>query len=94
MAAVDHLGGHQGDPRVTVLGVVPGEERAAEGPGVLDGAEAVGKVGLVLEGLELGLGERVVVGDVRPAVGLVTPRSASRKATGLAVIESPGRHGG
>ena len=50
--------------------VVPGEEGPAERAGVLERAEAVGELGPVLEGLELGLGEGVVVGDVRPAVGL------------------------
>ena len=38
--------------------------------GILDRAEARGEVGAVLEGLELRLGEGVVVGDVRPRVGL------------------------
>ena len=42
----------------------------AVGAGVLDAAEALREVGAVLERLELRLGVGVVVGDVRPAVGL------------------------
>ena len=38
--------------------------------GGLDRGEPAGEVGPVLQGLELGLGERVVVGDVRAGVGL------------------------
>ena len=39
-ATMDHLGSEQPDPAVAMLAVVPPEERAAEGPGILDGAEA------------------------------------------------------
>ena len=57
------------DAGVAVLVVVPAEEPAAEGAGVLDGAEAVGEVGPVLEGLELALGERVVVASSAAGCG-------------------------
>ena len=46
--------------------IVVSEERLAEGSGVLDGAEGSGERRAVLEGLEPGFGERVVVGDVWP----------------------------
>jgi hypothetical protein len=59
----------QADPRVAMLGVVPTEEALAEGAGVLDTAEPLGEAGVVLEGLELALAVRVVIGDVRAAVG-------------------------
>ena len=49
-----------------LLGVVPGEEPLAERLGVLVGPEPRREVGPVLEGLELGLGEGVVIGDVGP----------------------------
>lgn len=89
-AAIVHVGGGvQPDPGVPVVVVVPAEEDLVERSGVLDGAEPVGEVGPVLEGLELGLGERVVVGAVRPRVGFVTPRSASSIATGFEAIEVP-----
>ena len=89
LAVVDDLGGQQADARVAVLGVVPAEEVLAEGSGLLDRGEAVREAGAVLQGLELRLGVRVVVRDVGREWVLVTPRSASRKATGLEVIEDP-----
>ena len=46
------LGGEQADAAMAVLVVVPGEELAAEVAGLLDGIEAVRKVGTVLERLE------------------------------------------
>src|SRR4051812_7225902 len=48
--------------------IVPGEEAAAEVLGVLDAAEPAGKFRLVLQRLEVGLRERVVIGRVGPAV--------------------------
>jgi hypothetical protein len=45
-----------------------GEEPLAEGLGVLVGPEPIPEVGAVLERLELGLGEGVGIGDVRPGV--------------------------
>src|SRR5664279_2841050 len=50
--------------------VVPAKEGLAMCPCVFDRAEAFGEVGPVLQGLELCLGVRIVVGDVRSAVGL------------------------
>ena len=55
---VDILRRHKGNAAVAVLGVVPAEERAAEGPGVLQGAEAQRKLRAILQGFELGLRER------------------------------------
>ena len=67
---VDISGGVQAEPAVVVLVVVPGEEFLAVCPGGLDRGEPGGEAGPVLEGLELRLGVRVVVGHVRAAVGL------------------------
>ena len=66
-----------------VLGVVPGEEDVAVGAGVLDRAEARREVRPVLQRLELRLGERVVVGDVRPAVGLGDAQVGQQQRHGL-----------
>src|SRR3978361_848119 len=67
--AVMHLvRGHEADPGVMVVLVVPIEELAAEGLGILDAAEPAGKARLVLQGLEVAFGERVVVRGVRPVV--------------------------
>ena len=64
-AVVDRGRGVQADPGMAVLVVVVGEEQVAECACVLQGGEGAGEDGAVLEGLERGLGERVVVGDVR-----------------------------
>ena len=69
-AVVDVGGGEQAEAPVVMLGVVPGEEALAERPRAPDRAEALGELGPILQGLELRFGERVVVGDVRPAVRL------------------------
>ena len=53
-----------------MLVVVPGEELGQEAVRILVGAEALGKLGAVLHRLELALRVRIVVGDIRPAVGL------------------------
>lgn len=52
---------------MTVLVVVPGEEFAAEGAGVVEGGEALREVGAVLEVLKLRLGEGIVVADAGTA---------------------------
>jgi len=67
-AVVDRGGGVQADAAVPVLVVVVGEERLAERSGVGQGPEAAGEGRAVLQRLELGFAERVVVGHVRPAV--------------------------
>ena len=69
-SVVDILRGHKGDAAVAVLGVVvPAEERAAKGPGVLQGAEALRKLRAILQGFELGR-ERFVVVDMGAAMSL------------------------
>jgi hypothetical protein len=67
---VDVVWGVPGDTGVPMLDVVPGKEFLAEQPSVVDRAELVGEVGPVLEGLEVRLGVGIVVGGVRPGVGL------------------------
>ena len=61
---VDLVGGHQADAQMVMVLVVPVEEGAAEGLGVLDGAEPLGELGLVFQGLEAALREGIVVGGV------------------------------
>ena len=49
--AVMHLvGRHRPDADVMVILVVPGEEAAAEGPGIFDAAEAPGELGFDISG--------------------------------------------
>src|ERR1022692_3389542 len=50
--------------------VVPVEEPLAVSAGVFDRAETIGEVGSVFQSFELRLGVRIVVRDVRAAVGL------------------------
>ena len=61
---------HQADAAVAVFMVVPVEEPLAVSAGVFDRAEAIGEVGPVFQSFELRLGVRIVVRDVRAAVGL------------------------
>jgi hypothetical protein len=50
--------GHQADPGVVVVLVVPIEEFPAKASGVLDAAEAFGKARLVFQRLEVAFGKR------------------------------------
>ena len=69
LAVMDHGGRHHSDAGVTVVVVVPNEERLAEGAAVLNAAEAIRKLGTILHGVELAFRIRIVVGGVGPAVG-------------------------
>lgn len=81
--------GQEGNARLAGLVVVPGNEAQAAGAGVLQGAEAPGHVGTVLQRLELRLDEKVVVTGVGAAVDLVTPRSTGHRAMGVGAILGP-----
>lgn len=59
---------------MVVLFVVPVEEVDGEGTGVLDGAEAGWEAWPILQGSELTFRVRVVVGDMRAAVGFGNPK--------------------
>ena len=64
---MDIIGGEHRDPGMAVLGVVPGEERPAEGDGGGNVFEAPREAGVILQGLELRFGERVVIADLGAA---------------------------
>ncbi len=51
-AIMDGSRSHQADPNMAMFMVVPAEKPLAVGTGVFDGAEAIGEVGSVLQGLE------------------------------------------
>ena len=70
LAVVDHGGRHQAQTRVVVLVVVPGKERLAEATGIFDGAETIREVGAVFQGAEVTFRIRIVIANMRPAVGL------------------------
>ena len=64
---MDIIGGEHRDPGMAVLGVVPGEERPAEGDGGGNVFEAPREAGVILQGLELRFGEGVVIADLGAA---------------------------
>src|SRR5213594_4227036 len=82
---VDGLGRHHADPGVAMLGVVPGEELTAKRSPILHGSKPVGEAWAVLEGLELRLRVRVVIGDVRPREGLRDAEVGEEHADRLAI---------
>ena len=65
LAGMHSRGRHEADAAVVVLGVVPGKEGLRPGPRIDQAAKAVGIIGLILHRFELGLGERIVIRDVR-----------------------------
>jgi hypothetical protein len=79
-----HVGGRQQpEAAVPMLCGVPGEEDVAVGARVLDGAEPLRKRRPVLQRLELGLRERVVVGDMRVGMGFGHAQVGKQKGDGL-----------
>ena len=70
LAVVDHGRRHQAEPGMMVLVVVPLKEGLAEAASIFDGAEAIRETRAVFQGAELAFRIRIVVGDMRTAVGL------------------------
>ena len=83
LAVVHLIGRHQADPDVVMVLVVPAKIVAGETPGILDAAEALGELRLVLEVFELALGERVVVRGMRPAVRACDAKICEQQRGGL-----------
>ena len=90
LAVVHHRRREQPHHGVAMFLVVPAKKSLTESTAVLDTAKAVREVRSILQGAKLTFRERIVVRDVRPTLCVfVTPRSASKKATGLDLIEVP-----
>src|SRR5450756_492367 len=87
-SVVRRCGGVHCDPGMPVLVIVVPEEVTAEYVDVFDGTEFSGECGTVLEGLEVRLRVRVVVGYVRAGVGLVDAEPRVQAGDGIT------RHGG
>src|SRR5271167_1291743 len=68
LAVMNLVWGHQADPEVVMVLIVPIKIIAQEASGILDAAEARGELRLVFQVLELAFGERVVAGRVRSAM--------------------------
>ena len=66
LAVMDLVRGHQPDPGVVVVLIVPIEECAAEASGVLDAAEPFRETLLIFQRFEVAFGEWIVVRRVRP----------------------------
>ncbi len=69
LAVMDLVGCHQAEACMVVRGVIQAEEVTTEPLGMVFAAEAFGELWPVFEGLEVAFRERIVVGDMRPAVG-------------------------
>jgi hypothetical protein len=89
LAMVRLVRGHEADPGMVMVLVVPVEELPAETSGVLDAAEAPWEARLIFQGFEMAFGERVVVDVCGRLCERVTPRSASRNAVAFAFIGPP-----
>jgi hypothetical protein len=50
--------------------IIPLKERVAKSPSIFQRTEAFGEIRPILERLELGLGKRVIVTEIRPRMGL------------------------
>ena len=89
-AVVDVGRGMKSNARVAMIVVIPRKKTSAVGPGVLVAAEAIGEVGSVLEGPELRFTEYgLSLLTWGRLCDLVTPRSASRWTTCLAIMGDP-----
>jgi hypothetical protein len=60
-AVMDLIGRHETDAGMVMLAVIPIEEIAAEGLGILDATEALWKLRLVFHGFEVALRERIII---------------------------------
>ena len=74
------LRGHKRDTGVAMPGVIPVEKLPAESSGVLQGTEAPGKLGAVLECLELRFRERIVIAHMLRIINSV--QEIERQETG------------
>jgi len=74
---------------MVMLVVLPMKELAAEVQALLVAGESVGELRLVLQRLELAFRKRVVVGDVRPTVGLGNPQRGQELGHGLRTHRRP-----
>ena len=88
-AVVNVVGSVEADAAVPVVDVVPVEELRAPLTGVGQGLEPVRVVGSVLDRLVLGLAEGLSLEIFGLECDFVTPRSAIRTATDLAVWIAP-----
>ena len=70
LAVVDHGWSEQADPGMPMLIVIPGEKELRMAAAILDRAKAIREIGPVLHGAKLTFRKRIIIGNVRAAVGL------------------------
>jgi len=83
LSVMHYRRGQERDPGMMVAVVVPVKESEAKSTRVLDGAEPFRELGPVFEGFELGLGEGVVVGDIRPTPAFGDPQVGEKERHGF-----------
>src|SRR5208282_5573789 len=83
IAVMDRGGREQAEPPVVMLVVLPSKECRGEALGMFKTVEAFGELRPILHGLELALGERVVVGNVRATMRLDDAQSCQHLRDGL-----------
>jgi len=86
LSVVNHCRRQQSQARVAVFLVVPTKEPLREGATVLRQPKRSGN-SADTSGCGTDFRVRIVIRDMRPTMGFVTPKSASKKATGLELIE-------
>src|SRR5206468_10413205 len=80
---VDHSRIEKTESGMTVLVVVPGKELLRETSGILKRSKAIRETGPVLQSPEVAFRIRVVIGDMRAAVGLGDPQVGHQKGDGF-----------
>ena len=89
LAVVHLVRGHEADPGMVMVPIVPVEELAAETPGILDAAEAFGEARLIFQGLEVAFGERIVVGRMWPVMRPGDAEIGQQERRAFAFIGAP-----
>ena len=69
---------HQGNTGMTMLFVIPVEKILTKYSGILNRAEPLRELRTILQCFELGFGVRVVVANMRAAVGFGYPQIAEK----------------
>lgn len=83
LTQVQHRRCQQADATMVVVVVIPIEEGLTETASIFHRTKELGKLGLVLEGLELRFGEGIVIGDIRTRVGLSHPSIREQEGNGF-----------
>ena len=86
---MDIVRGEHGNAAMSMLGVVPRKECSTKGDGGGDVVKAPGEAWVILQGLELSLGKRVVIGHLGAAQGARDPEVGEQLRGALARHRRP-----